>query len=137
MAQVSKSQASLRIGGDELDPQEITVLLGSEPSSSYSKGEELVGKKTGRVRIAPFGFWCKNAKKREPEDLDGQIDEILSQLNDDLGVWADVSKRFDVNLFVGLFLDEGNEGCVLSADSIAKLGNRAIELQLDIYDGRE
>lgn len=137
MAQVSKSQASLRIGGDELDPQEITMLLGSEPSNSYSKGQELVGKKTGRVRIAPFGFWCKNARKREPEDLDGQIDEILSQLTDDLGVWADVSKRFDVDLFVGLFLEEENEGCILSPESVAKIGDRGIELQLDIYDGRE
>ena len=137
MAQVSKSRATLRISGDDLDPDEVTELLGCKPSSSQTKGQKLVGKNTGKVRIARFGMWRLEAEQREPEDLDGQISEILNQLNDRLTVWEGISERFDANLFVGFFMEDENEGCSISSESVLKLGERGIELQLDIYDGRE
>jgi hypothetical protein len=44
MAVLSGSTASLRFFGDDLDPDELTKLLGCPPTKSASKGEEIVGK---------------------------------------------------------------------------------------------
>ena len=84
MAQVKRSAASLRISGDDLQPSEITRLLGCDPSAAQAKGETIIGRNTDSARIVSTGMWRLFASKREPEDLDGQIAELLSKLTDDL-----------------------------------------------------
>jgi hypothetical protein len=135
MAQVQRSVVSLRISSDDLIPDEITRLLGATPTHTQIKGEKIVGKKTGHVRIAKFGMWRLSASDREPEDMDGQIREILSQTNSDLSVWRSIAQKHEIDLFCGLFLRVSNEGMTLSPESLSALGERGIELGLDIYSG--
>ncbi|ASL48723.1 hypothetical protein bAD24_p00060 (plasmid) [Burkholderia sp. AD24] len=133
MGPLQRSRATLRIAGDELIPDEISHLLGCLPTSSRRKGEEISGKTSGQKHVAISGLWRLTASPREPEDLDGQIDEILIRLTDDLKVWKALSQRYSVDLFCGLFMGCGNEGLSLSARSSKLLGARGIELGLDIY----
>lgn len=135
MAQLHKSAVTLRIAGDELVPDEITKLLGVSPTHGETKGQEIVGPKTGRVRIVKRGMWRLCAPDREPEDMDGQIHELLSQMTDDLAVWRSITAQYEVDLFCGLFMRLGNEGLTISAASLAALGARGIEMGLDIYAG--
>jgi hypothetical protein len=135
MAQLHKSAVTLRIAGDDLVPDEISRLLGASPTESQTKGQEFVGPKTGIVRIAKFGMWRLCAPDREPEDMDGQIHELLSQVTGDLSVWRRITERYDVDLFCGLFMRVGNEGLTISAKCLADLGARGIEIGLDIYSG--
>jgi len=137
MAQVQKSVVSLRIGSEGLIPDEITRLLGATPTRTQIKGEKIVGQKTGHVRIAKFGMWRLSASDRKPEDLDGQIREILSQTTSDLAAWRSIAEKHQIDLFCGLFLGGSNEGMTLSAQSLAALGERGIELGLDIYSGHD
>ena len=135
MAQLQKSVVTLRIGGDDLVPDEITALLGVPPTDAVVKGQEIVGRKTGRVWIAKSGMWQLQAADREPEDMNGQIQEILSQVTTDLAIWRSLASRFQIDLFCGLFLRTGNEGLTLSPESLYALGARGIEMGLDIYSG--
>ena len=135
MAHVQKSVVTLRIGSDDLVPDEITRLLGATPTQSEIKGQKIVGRKTGSVRIAKMGVWRLRASDREPEDMDGQIREILSQTTSDLTVWRSISEKHQIDLFCGLFLGGSNEGMTLSVESLAALGERGIEMGLDIYSG--
>jgi hypothetical protein len=135
MASLDHTAASLRIFGDDLNPKELTLLLGHEPSHSELKGQEIVGTSTGNVRIARTGFWVLSAAKQAPGNLDAHIDEILSKLSSDLSVWRKVTERYRTDLFCGLFLNGGNEGVSISPKSLAALGNRGIEMGLDIYGG--
>ena len=137
MAHVQRSVVTLRIGSDDLIPDEITRLLGATPTKAQTKGEKIVGKNTGHVRIAKAGMWRLSATDREPEDMDGQIEEILSQTTSDLAVWRSIGEKHQIDLFCGLFLGGSNEGMSLSAKSLAALGVRGIELALDIYSGHE
>lgn len=68
-----------------------------------------------------------------PEDLDGQIAELLSKLTPDLDMWARIGARFEVDLFCGLFMSNDNQGLSLSVTSLDALSRRGIELSLDIY----
>jgi hypothetical protein len=99
MATIARSVATLRIIGD-LDPGEVTRLLGSSPSESQTKGEELRGK-SGHPRVAKFGAWRVHASETSPADLDVQVKEILSRLTSDLAAWKELSTRFDIDLFWG------------------------------------
>jgi hypothetical protein len=133
MAQLHQSVAALRIQGDDLDPAEITKALGCEPTEGQRKGDVLVGHNTSIERIAKFGKWHLEASDREPEDLDGQIAGLLRRLTPSLDVWKSIGARYRIDLFCGLFMQQTNEGLVLSPGSLAALGERGIELGLCIY----
>lgn len=133
MAHMERSVVSLRIIGDSLVPDNISELLGSPPTHAPINGETLIGKKTGIKRVAKFGMWQMSVADSEPENLDGQIEEILGKLTDNLVVWSKISEQFEVDFFCGLFMGGSNEGLSLSPRTLAALGERGIELGLDIY----
>lgn len=135
MPKVSRTAAALRITGETLDPQEVSVIMGIRPSLSYRKGEVIRNPKTGRERIPKFGMWNLRTEDQFPGDLDGQIDELLGKLPDDLSIWKELNERFSLDLFTGLFLEEFNEGISLKPSTLLALGLRGIELDLDIYSG--
>jgi hypothetical protein len=137
MARISRSKASLRIFGDDLDPADISVKLGCGPTSSSTKGEHIVGKHTGTVQIAKTGVWRLAAQSREPADLDGQIEELFAGLTKDMAIWNEFAGKYELNLFVGLFMRGGNEGIKIKVESLNLLAERGVEFWLDIYDSIE
>jgi len=82
-------------------------------------------------------MWRLCAADREPEDMGGQIHEILSQLTGDLTVWQSITTKYHADLFCGLFMRVGNEGLTISSESLAALGARGIEMDLDVYGGHD
>jgi hypothetical protein len=125
---------SLRVGGETLIPDEVTRLLGAQPTKSRKNGDVQYRAKDGRETIAKIGLWMLSAEHRTPEDLDGQVADTLGKLTQDLDVWAQLARRFEIDVFCGLFMRESNEGMTLSAKTVLALGARGIELGLDIYD---
>ena len=96
-----ESKATLRIVGEALLPDEVTRVLGCTPTHARRKGDIMRGKRTGRERISPIGIWYLDAEARDPADLERQIAEILDRVTPDLGVWAELSRTFHVDLFCG------------------------------------
>lgn len=137
MAVLSGSAASLRFFGDDLDPDELTKLIGCPPTKSEQKGEEIVGRVTGQKRIARSGGWRLSAERREPGDIDAQISEILDQLTNDTGIWQNLTARFRADIFCGLFMAEGNEGISVSHVTLEKLAARGLTIDFDIYDSSD
>ena len=132
MADISETTAALRIFGDDLDPEEITLSLGSSPSRAARKGEQWAPMRSDE-RAARTGSWIIEATPRSPGDLDGQIHEIFQGLTSDMDVWLDLSKRFRVDLFCGVFLTDGNEGFSLGPEALEILSRRNIEIGFDVY----
>jgi hypothetical protein len=133
MPQLWRSAAALRIFGETLQPDEITRLLGSPPTSCRLKGDVKYRSKDGRETIAKEGMWMLNATDCEPEDANGQVMEILGRLTDDLGVWSTLSQRFGIDLYCGWFMQESNEGLEFTPATLAALSARGIRLGIDIY----
>jgi ribosomal protein L19 len=78
-------------------------------------------------------MWLLEATIAEPENIDGQIEEILSKLTQDFSIWQTLSKKFTIDIFCGLFMEESNEGLSLSLKTLSALGDRGIEIGFDIY----
>ena len=133
MACINHSAVTLRIIGDELIPARITETFGVLPTHAVTKGDKIIGKKTGTVKTARSGMWQLKSLDREPEDLDGQIREILGQLTTDLNVWKSLASRYKMDLFCGLFMECSNEGMNLSPESLLELGSRGIKIGFCIY----
>lgn len=133
MSAIRESVVTLRIYGDDLVPEEITKLLGVAPTHSAFKGQETIGRKTGKVRTAKAGMWRLCASDREPENIDDQIQEIFNQIPADVAVWKSITKKYRANLFCGLFMSQTNDGLSISPQSMALLAERGIELWFDIY----
>jgi hypothetical protein len=158
MGRMHKSAATLPVVGDDLIPAEVSSLradgkfehelaqsaalldwgkypygLGCDPTVAQRKGDTLIGRKTGIERIARTGMWRLQSADREPENLNGQIEEILNRVTGDLETWRALTLRFRVEFFCGLFLGGENEGLAISPSVLLALGQRGIELALDVY----
>jgi hypothetical protein len=132
MAALARSKASLRIFGDNLIPDEVSGLLGCAPTEAWTKGQ-VEHSRSGREVVRKSGAWFLRAAEAEPENLNDQVAELLSQMTSDLDVWATVTREYDVDLFCGWFMEESNEGVSVSPHTLHLLGERGIELSLDIY----
>ena len=128
MSALSKTAASLRLFGDDLNPNEVTRLLGKEPDVAERKGDVRTSGSTVRR-----GRWSVKVGRRAPGDLDGQIAELLAGTTEDLAVWQRLTSVYAVDIFCGLFLEQENEGVDVSPRTLRMLGERGIKLQLDIY----
>ena len=133
MGSVRKSVATLRIFGDDLVPEQVSSQLGCLPTASRQKDDTIVGGRTGAQSISPTGKWSLRSADQQPESLDAQIVEILSKVTNDMDVWGNLVSRYRVDLFCGLFMAGENDGLTLSSSSLTALGQRGIDLSLDIY----
>ena len=136
MAVLRKTEASLRILGDDLDPEEITAALGKQPDKAARLGDTL-RTPLGGERISQTGVWSVSVEQRIPGDLDAQIAKLLEGTTENIGVWRNITSRFKSDIFCGLFLDECNEGLSISPTTMKALGERGILLDLDIYSGTD
>lgn len=127
---MGRTTACLRFFGETLDPDEITRLLGKPPSGADRKGD-IVGPRKNRV--AQRNSWRLEASDREPGDLDSQVVEILGGLTDDLSIWRRATQSCSADLFCGAFLASSNEEFYISPATLLKLGERGIQLSLDVY----
>ncbi len=96
--------------GDDLVPDEISRLLGCPPTKSQAQGKVVRDQKTGRDYTKKFGMWRLAAADREPENLNEQVAELLSLVTQDLAVWSKLRRRFEIDLFCGLFMEQTNGG---------------------------
>ena len=130
---VDKVKVSLRVFGDDLDPDEVSRLLGCEPSSETRKGDIIVGRVTGRQRVAPCGSWLLASTEDESVETEEQVSKLLSRLSSDLDVWKELTQKYRVDLFCGLFLNEFNRGFSLSSGLLKELAERNLKIEFDIY----
>jgi len=133
MATLSKTKASLRVMGDDLNPSEISELLGCEPTRKMIKGQPFSWNKQGKPRLAKSGMWRIEAAEKIPGNLDEQVNELLGKLTSNLDVWRSLSMKYKIDIFCGLFMESSMEGISLSSDSMLALGQRGIEIDFDMY----
>jgi Domain of unknown function (DUF4279) len=131
MAAIGKSTASVRFFGDDLDPDEVSALLGCAPSNHYRKGDLI---SPGREYRRRHGAWILAAGDREPEAIDEQLSSIFAKLTQDVEVWKTLVSRFDADVFCGLFMTESNEGFSLSPTTLEALAARGLGIGFDVYD---
>lgn len=126
--------ASLTFLGEDLNPEELSELLGCTPEVGVRKGDAFVGG-FGRPRTAPSGRWTYSTGYREPPDIDDQICELLGRLPESLNLWSDLTTKFECYLSLGIwFVDEDwTSGTLVQPSTLPMLGERGVALDFDMY----
>ena len=81
------------------------------------------------------GALPREALEAQPFEVDVvlELDLAPAGTTDDLAVWRRLADRFRVDVFCGFFMRDANEGISVSPLTLKRLGERGIELGLDIY----
>lgn len=109
---------------------EITRMLDVEPRLAERKGQQV--QRGDRWVTRRSGIWSFALEGAAP-DLDEGIAALLERLPADLALWAELRRRFSIDLFCGLFMGSLNEGFELHPSTLRMMGERGLTLGLDIY----
>ena len=124
---VDKTDVCLAVYGDNLNPDEVTRLLGCEPSDSHRRGEKM---KRG-ISAWHKGAWLLSEQgKTPPEEL---TVKLLDRLPSDERIWKRLAKQHDLQLRFGLFLDRANRGLDLSPGLVTRISRMHAVVVFDIY----
>jgi hypothetical protein len=132
MATIHRSQAALRIFGDDLVPEELSRLFDHFYTKGWIKGYKYTTS-SGSVVVKKSGAWILEAEPSETGDFNGQISQLLSHTNATLDVWASFARKFEMDIFCGWFMHESNEGIDISPQTLLMLGERNIALSVCLY----
>ena len=132
MAAIARVRASLRVFGDVLEPEEVSALLGHQPSRCHRKGDKCGPHGTS---IEPTGAWILDSRISEKSEIEDHVEWILSVLTTDEDEWSSLTERFSASILCGVFLDQYNEGFELSPRLCQALASRGLVIAVDIYSG--
>jgi Domain of unknown function (DUF4279) len=127
-----ESRLTLGIHGEDLDPEEISRLLGCAPSSSHRRGDQ---RRSGPPW--PNGAWLLTVEAKSPTGPEELVHLLLSRLPTDEALWSDLRRRFRLKLSFGVFTERWNRGFELSPDAIRRIESLGAGVGLDIYANLE
>jgi len=131
---VDRCKVTLRVFGDELDPDSISAMLGCAPTRAEKKGVP-IPTKGASTHVAKRGFWSLSITSEECGEwaVDEVVIALLKKLPSDVTIWRHLTTTYKVDLFCGLFMEAGNRGFGLSAATCKVLADRNLEIGFDIY----
>jgi Domain of unknown function (DUF4279) len=96
---VDRFKVTLRIYGEELDPDQISALLGCAPTVAARKGLPVsVGDGT---RTAETGRWSLTVDSKdcdERADVEDGVEMLLARLPSDRNLWTSLTRAYSVDL---------------------------------------
>lgn len=129
--EVDESCYSLRFFGDDLNPDFITQVLGIQPTRSCRKSDIRRGKVYNIIEKT--GSWRHSTKRNAEIDIEEQINQLFDKLPTSLDVWINLTNQFYADLFCGVFLKRWNRGLSFSPQTLMRISERGLLLNLDIY----
>src|SRR5262245_60488723 len=86
---VDESRLTLGIHGEDLDPDEISRMLGCAQTTCHRRGDE---RQTGPPW--PKGAWLLSVEANSPTGPDDLVNLLMARLPEDPSIWANLRKRF-------------------------------------------
>ena len=123
--------AAVSVGGDRLDPDEVTRLLGIKPTYAARKGDRR--RSGGREVVQRTGVWYLEAPPSREWVLPDAIEALLARLPEPGPAWHLIAAKYQLRLTCGVFLSDWNQGLLLPARVLGALASRHLALDLDVY----
>ncbi len=133
MAAIGRVRVSLRVFGDSLEPEEVSALLGRDPTRCHRKGDPMGGK--GVNAVEPTGAWILDSVLSEKAEIEEHVETLLSSVSNDSDEWDQLTSRFSASILCSAFLDQYNEGFEISPRLARSLSDRGLVIAFDIYSG--
>ena len=129
-------KVSLRISHPSLPPEQITAILGLEPSRSWTAGQT---RRTPKGSPLPGEYKDCYWSHSFDTPMDGELEAFALGVLSNLAIHADTFRGAadsggKTELFIGLFMETSNVELYFSAALHAKCAELGVCLYLDIYD---
>lgn len=122
---------------DKLDREEITRLLGAEPTKSWNPGEPHRVGNTKKTRVTDFGNWYLTTK-RDNIEINEKLMDLMINLTRDLNVWKYLTTKYQAWIDVAGYMENWNREFSLKPEVMKLLAERNLEIVFDIYyNGQE
>ena len=133
--EVDRVSVSLRIAGEDLEPDLVSRVLGIAPTFGARKGER---RRSGeREVIQPTGVWSFELPDSPEWEIADALRELLTRFPPPGPVWDTLAEKYHLDVFCGMFLHSWNRGFALPPDLLNALGQRHLEFGVDIYCDRD
>jgi hypothetical protein len=122
----------LSIYGDDLDPDEITEILGVEPDLSYRKDDE---RPRGSQYYKTGGWELKSGEVLLSDDGTGEdeFEKWVQSLPVETAAWGVLQKRYAVRVRLVGYTDQWNADFTISPTAILELGKRGLPLTVEPF----
>ncbi len=131
--EIDAGEFSLDITSDNLNPDEITSLLGMQPTYSHRRGDF---NKSGQVQFK-FGRWQFSTPRldfrSESSWCAKSFDAFVRSLPDLPDAWDRIAKEHDAQVFIYLWMKTWNREFDLTAFALGELARRDLSLHIDTY----
>ena len=132
MAAIARVSVSLRVFGDGLEPDEVSALLGCQPTRFHRKGDKSSQNGTS---LEPTGAWILDSGLSEKAEIEEHVEALLSLISNDSDEWANLTAGFSASILCSVFLNQYNEGFELSPRLAQSMAERGLVIAFDIYSG--
>jgi hypothetical protein len=121
-------KVSISVRGGDLDPEEISRLLGCAPDASHRKGEP-------RKRGVPFkdGLWALQCTGTAGAAVEELITGLLDKLPQAPDVWEAIGSQFLVSVDIGVFIPDDNRDVSISHKTVRRLAVLGAAIWIDAY----
>jgi len=126
---IDEVNVALALYSEELEPEEITLALGVQPTSAHRRGER-------RGSSSPpslSGAWLLKEHGRDAEPAEAVIDRLLKQLPEDPAVWRNLSIRHKIQFRFGLHMTGWNKGLSIPSKQVTRIAELGASMEFDIY----
>jgi hypothetical protein len=129
---IARVSVSLRVFGDALEPDEVSALLGHQPTRFHRKGDK---KSRSGNAVEPTGAWILDSALSEKAEIEEHVESLLSLISNDSDEWANLTASLSASILCSVFLDQYNEGFELSPRLSQSMAERGLVIAFDIYSG--
>lgn len=126
---VDETRVTLGIHGAELDPAEISKLLGCPPTSAHRRGDP----RASGLPPWPQGCWLLCVEGEAPTRPEELVDQLLRGLPMDTAIWEHLRTKYTVRVTFGIHIGDWNRGFELSPASVERLASLGAPVGFDIY----
>ena len=124
------SRAALRISGDTLRPDQITAILGLEPTQSGVKGERFSTRHSATRRTS---FWLLESPLADSLPLTDHLGWLLDLIEPKHDLIGSLGEKWRVEFFCGFSSENGQGGVTFDPSLLHRLAQLGIPLVLDLY----
>ncbi len=124
---------TLQVVGDNVAPDEISLLLGVEASFASRKGETR-RTRGGRELIQPTGVWNITEPGFKGTEVAAAIEVFLGRFPTSAMVWKQIAIMGRVSLTVTIWFAEENGSAMLPPELLTTMSERGIGLLIDVWD---
>jgi hypothetical protein len=126
---VDSFEVSVIFYSPELVPEELTALLGVQPTHAARKGSQR------SPRQAPLrkGVWYISRAAASPIELEEVLSEMLDTLPSDPEVWKGLAARFEITISIALYLEAWSRGFELSLAATQRIAALGASIGVSVY----